>query len=137
MDDQKEFITSVDKATLKIINEMMSKMKLAALTIEASAKKNCNVDNGVTRASIFSDAEFNKNEIVGIIGCNVDNAPYLEKGTGIYAVDGNGRQEPWNWKNQGSKKWGGRKSWKGSRPHPFLEPARDENKDKVLEILSR
>lgn len=135
-EDNKQFMQSLEQATTKILLETVENMKTACLLIEREAKKNCNVDNGTTRAAMFTDVGFDAHEITGKIGNNQDNAPYLEKGTGIYAKDGNGRKTPWNWGNKGSKKCPGRKGFKGARPHPFLEPARDTNKDKVLNILA-
>lgn len=136
MSEQKEFERSLEQATFKMIQEMVGNMELVCLTIERDAKKNCNVDMGTTRASISHDVTLKADMITGAIFSNQNNAPYLEKGTGIYAEDGNGRKTPWNWGNPGSKKWPGRKGWQGSRPHPFLEPARDTNKDKVAVILA-
>lgn len=136
MDDQREFIKSLEQATLKQIEDVAKNMEKACLVVETDAKKNVPVDQGILRASITHDVTFNTQEIVGTVFSNIDYAPYVEKGTGIYAEDGNGRKTPWNWSNKGSKKWGGRRNWQGSRPHPFLEPARDANKDKIIKILA-
>ena len=72
-------------------------LKKAVLKVEADSKKNCPVDDGILRASIQSDVEKeNKNTISGYVGSNVDYAPYVHQGTGIYAKDGNGRKNvPW------------------------------------------
>lgn len=135
-DDNQDFIRSLEKATLSIIQSTAKNMERACLVIERDAKKNCNVDQGHLRASITHDVDFNAQRITGSIFSNLDYAPYLESGTGIYAKDGNGRKTPWNWGNKGSKKWPGRRGWEGSRPHPFLEPARESNKSKVAEMLA-
>lgn len=136
MSDQKEFEKSLEQATLKMVQDMVKNMDIACLTIERDAKKKCSVDMGTLRASITHDVAFGTDMITGSVFSNLDYAPYLEKGTGAYAVDGNGRPTSWNWGNKGSKKWPGRRGWQGSRPHPFLEPARDANKDKVAQILA-
>lgn len=137
-DNQEDFVRSLEAATLQMVKEVARNMEIACLVIEADAKKNTtkNVDTGILRASITHDVSFDTEVITGSVFSNLDYAPYLEKGTGIFAVDGNGRKTPWNWGNKGSKKWPGRKGWKGSRPYPFLEPARDSNKDKISEILA-
>ena len=136
MDDQRDFVRSLENATLKIIEEVAKNMEKACLVIETDAKKNVPVDQGILRASITYDVTFNTREIVGSVFSALDYAPYVEKGTGVYAEDGNGRKTPWNWGNPGSSKWRGRKNWQGSQPHPFLEPARDANKEKVTKILT-
>lgn len=136
MSNQKEFEKSLENATLKMIQELVGNMELACLIIEREAKKNCPVDMGTLRASVSHDVTMATDMITGSIFSNMDYAPYVEKGTGVYAKDGNGRKTPWNWGNKGSKKWPGRKGWEGSQPHPFLEPARDANQDNVSEILA-
>lgn len=160
MSEQKEFERSLEQATLKMIQDMAGNMELACLVIERDAKKNCSVDMGTLRASISHDVDFKTDSIVGSVFSNLDYAPFLEKGTGIYAVDGNGRQDPWVYvKGEHSGVKSNTKkvyTWeealrvmailqrkgidahatKGQKPHPFLEPARDSNKDKITEILA-
>jgi len=64
------------------------------------------------------------------IGTNVEYAPYIEFGTGIYAESG-GRQTPWAY--QGSDgEW---HITHGSKPHPFLRPSASDHGDEYLEIL--
>lgn len=50
---------------------------------------------------------------------DVKYAIYQEKGTGIYAVDKNGRKSPWVYMDE-NKKW---HRTRGNKPHPFLLPA--------------
>lgn len=161
-DNQEEFVRSLEAATLQMVKEVARNMEIACLVIEADAKKNTtkNVDTGILRASITHDVSFNTEMIVGSVFSNLDYAPYVEKGTGIYAVDGNGRQDPWVYvkgKHSKSVKGTGKVyTWekakqvmailqskgidahatKGQKPHPFLEPARDSNKNKISEILA-
>ena len=66
------------------------------------------------------------------IGTNVEYASYIEKGTGLYAADGNGRKEvPWKYQTPDGK-------WHctyGRKPKPYLQPAVDQNMDKIKSIL--
>ena len=87
-----------------------------------------------------------------VVNSNLDYAPYIEKGTGVHAKDGDGRKTPWYVpvdEYAGTKRptfegkvvivYGkkGKKFYKtdGMKPRSFLEPARDENKAKVLKVL--
>lgn len=97
-------------------------------------KKNCHVDQGELRASITHDVNSNSQEIIGSVFSNLDYAPFEEKGTGIYAKGGNGRLTPWFYMSKAGKYKGGHTT-SGQNPHPFLEPARDNNKDKITKIL--
>ncbi len=57
------------------------------------------------------------------IGTPVHYAPYVEKGTGIYAMDGQGRTTPWVYRDEA----GNFRRTHGMRPQPFLTPAVEEN----------
>ena len=162
MGEQDDFVRTLEKATLKIIEEMARNMELACLVIERDAKENCPVSEqgGHFRASITHDVTYNASQIIGSVFSNIDYAPYVEKGTGVYAKDGDGRKTPWVYvkgKHSGKVK-GATKTYtwekalqtmailqkkgidahatRGQKPHPFLEPARDANKDKVTRILA-
>ena len=62
------------------------------------------------------------------IGTNVDYAPYVEYGTGIYAEKGNGRKTSWVFKLPD----GTFRRTRGARPRPFLRPALDESISRIL-----
>ena len=95
--------------------------------IENEAKENCPVDDGQLRASIAHQVSDNLDRV--IIGSNLEYAPYVHQGTGIYAVNGDGRKEvPWS--HQGADgEW---HSTEGQKPQPFLQKAVDDNMDKLL-----
>jgi HK97 gp10 family phage protein len=59
-----------------------------------------------------------------IIGTNVEYAPYVEYGTGIYAEGGGGRKTPWVYFHE---KYGFVRT-KGMVARPFLRPALDRNR---------
>ena len=63
--------------------------------VEAQAKVNCPVDDGQLRQSIGSEVKGN----IGAIGTNVEYAPYVHQGTGIYAVNGDGRKTRWKYQD--------------------------------------
>lgn len=134
MPDNSDFVRSIQAATLQIIMEESKKMEKACFVVEAQAKQDCPVDMGVLRASITSEVEVSSNEIIGRIGSNEEYAPYVHNGTGIYAVNGDGRKSPWVYVVKAGKYKGGHVTI-GQRPHPFLEYAKLFNKDKVLRIL--
>lgn len=64
------------------------------------------------------------------IGTNVEYAPYVEFGTGIYAEEG-GRQTPWTYQD-GDGNW---HMTNGSKPHPFLRPASADHANEYRDIL--
>lgn len=134
MPDNSEFIRSIDNATAQMIQDMKEKMEKACLVVESQAKRNCPVDQGITRASITSETEVTSEEIVGRVGSNLETAPYVHNGTGIYAKDGNGRKTPWGYEVK-SGKYKGFHWTRGQKPQPFLENAKLTKKNEVEKIL--
>ena len=65
------------------------------------------------------------------IGTNIEYAPYVEYGTGIYAENGDGRKTPWIW----TDKNGDTHFTRGQKPQPFLRPAAQDHAKEYLGIL--
>lgn len=100
----------------------------ACAVVERAAKENAPKGNGALRRSITSKVENNE----GIIFTPLEYAPYVEYGTGLFAEGGNGRKDvPWNYKDDEGE-W---HSTSGMKPHPFLRPALEDNREKIVEIL--
>jgi HK97 gp10 family phage protein len=79
--------------------------------------------------------KYYKREIFVTVGTDLEYAPYIEFGTGIYAEKGDGRKTPWVYEDAA-----GEIHWTvGARPHPYLRPAFDENteaiKSEVIDAL--
>lgn len=134
MSDNSDFIKSIEDATLQIVLDQTKKMEKACLVVETDARNNCPVDMGPLRASITSEVEVTPDAIVGRIGSNEEYAPYVHEGTGIYAVDGNGRKTPWAY-NVRAGKYKGWHYTRGQKPHKFLFYAQIFNMDKIQKIL--
>lgn len=135
MADNSEFLRSMENATARMVLDMEKKVEKACLVVEAQAKQDCPVDLGILRASVTSETEVTGEEIIGRIGSNLEYAPYVHNGTGIYAVNGDGRKTPWSYTVK-SGKHAGEKYWtRGQKPQPFLENAKLKKKDEVEKIL--
>lgn len=94
--------------------------------IENEAKERCPVDDGQLKASITHQISDELDSVA--IGSNLEYAPYVHQGTGIFAIDGDGRKEvPWRYQDAKGQ-W---HSTKGQKPNPFLQKAVDENRDKL------
>lgn len=134
MPDNSAFVASLEKASIQIISESVSNMKKACLIVESDSKRRCPVNEGELRASITSDVSVSASKILGIIGSNLMYAPYVHNGTGIYAVNGDGRKTPWVYVIQSGPHAGGYCTV-GQKPNPFLEDAKLQNKDRVARTL--
>lgn len=101
----------------------------ACFIVERAARINAPKDTGALARSITHEVE----DGTGYIGTNLEYAPYVEYGTGIFAAAGDGRKERWSYQTADGQ-W---HSTVGQRPHPFLHPALDNNRTKVLEAIKK
>lgn len=104
--------------------ELEKGLEKACLVLENSAKQNCPANTGQLRQSITHQVDGTE----GAVGTNVEYAPYVEIGTGIYSTQGDGRQTPW--KYQDAK--GDWHTTEGMPAQPYLKPALDNNMQEVL-----
>lgn len=92
------------------------------------------VDEGHLRNSIGT--LFEDDGLTGMWGTNLFYAPYVEFGTGVFAVNGAGRQTPWVYF---SERLGRFVRTTGSRPQPFILPSFNQTapefRNAVLDVL--
>ena len=99
--------------------------------IERDAKTLAPKDTGALRRSITSEITFDSNEISGVVFTPLEYAPYVEFGTGLFA-ESNGRKDvPWNYQDDEGN-W---HSTSGQHPQPFMRPALNNNRNRVMEII--
>lgn len=126
-------ILNLDRLLSKFDNleniDLEAPLTKACLLVENDAKRKCPVDTGQLRQSITHEIEGN----TGVVGTNVEYAPYVEYGTGIEARDGNGRQTPWSYQRADGK-W---ITTEGNKPQPFLEPALLKNEKKIKSLFRK
>lgn len=114
------------------VHAMTSAMQDACNIVESAAKDKAPRKTGALRRSITSKVELTGNSIEGIVFTPLEYAPYQEFGTGLFAENGNGRKTGWAYEDE---KTGETIFTRGNRPHPFLRPAVNENKDKIINII--
>lgn len=92
-------------------------LERCGLQAEGYAKDLTPVDTGNLRNRITHQVSENGREVY--IGTNVEYAPYVELGTGVYAEGGGGRPTPWVYQDaKGQWHW-----TRGNPAQPFLKPA--------------
>ena len=99
----------------------------ACALVERSAKEKAPKDNGELRRSITSKVENNE----GIVFTPLKYAPYVEFGTGLFADEGGRKDVPWCYQDDEGE-W---HSTSGMKPHPYMRPALEENREEILSIL--
>lgn len=104
-----------------VIDEVKRIIVETAYIIHSNAQALATVDEGNLRDSI--EVEILPDGMTAIVRVTAHYAIYVEYGTGIYAVEGNGRDTPWTYF---SDKLGRFVTTEGMRPQPFWDPAIDK-----------
>ena len=110
--------------------QLKQSMGKCCAIVEASAKEKAPKDTGALRRSISSRIEENENGVEGVVFTPLEYAPYIEYGTGLFAEDG-GRQTPWSYQDDEGN-W---HTTKGQRPQPYMRPAIDNNREKIVRMI--
>lgn len=127
IDGLSELVIKIDKLANGL--DMGIPLQTACAVVEVSAKEKCPVDDGTLRGSIQSWVVGDS----GYVGTNVEYAPYVEFGTGVFAAKGDGRKTPWSYCDD-------KGNWHttiGQHPQPYLEPALRENEMQIREIFEQ
>ena len=106
-------------------------MGKACAVVEAAAKQNAPKDTGALRQSISSKVDIDGKEVIGTIFTPLEYAPYVEYGTGLFAESGGRKDVPWNYQDDKGE-W---HSTSGQKPQPFMRPAVEDNRNRIIEIL--
>lgn len=113
----------------KKIEKAMGK---ACAVIEGEAKKKApKGTTGELRRSIESKVDVEGKEVTGTVFTPLEYAPYVEYGTGLFAESGGRKDVPWSYQDDKGE-W---HSTSGMAPQPFMRPALNENREKVIEII--
>lgn len=102
----------------------------ACLLVEREAKQKAPKIDGALRRSITSKVE----GLTGMVYTPLFYAPYVEYGTGLFSdhPTGGRRDVPWIYFDEKNQEY---VSTKGQKPQPYMRPALDENREKILELI--
>lgn len=112
-------------------SEVTGAMSKACALVERSAKQKAPKDTGALRNSIQSKVEEVNGEVVGVVFTPLEYAPYVEYGTGLFAENGGRMDVPWNYQDDEGN-W---HSTSGQKPQPFMRPAFNENRERIIKII--
>lgn len=126
---------------------MFNAMRDAALIVTRTAKKLAPVDTGRLRASITPDVvKLPAGGVMGVVGSNLEYAPYMELGTGVFAGNSAVKMPPPSALELWAQRHGiasgflvARAIWRrgGLEARKFLERGVTENQEKIRKLLSR
>lgn len=117
-----------DMVNTRALEKAMGKV---CAIVERDAIKKAPKGAGDLRRSIQSRVENDGHEVVGIIFSPLEYAPYVEYGTGLFAETGGRTDVPWVYCDDE----GNFHSTSGMKPHPYMRPALNENREKILDII--
>lgn len=122
---------------LEGLNEAIDTNKLAAAIgracalVERSAKQKAPKGTGELRRSITSKVDVMGDDVTGIVFTPLEYAPYVEFGTGLFAEEGGRSDVPWHYQDDKGE-W---HSTSGMKPHPYMRPALNENREEIKRII--
>lgn len=124
-----EIIETLNK--LENTESIVKGIELGCAAVERDAKKKAPKNTGELKRSITSKVENEGRQVVGEVFTPLEYAPYVEYGTGLFAEKGGRKDVPWHYMDEKGE-W---HSTNGQRPQPFMRPALQENRERILEYI--
>lgn len=125
-------IKNIEKLTTKLSKiatiDLTQPLTECCILVQDTAKTLCPVDDGQLRQSITHEIIGKQ---TGVVGTNVEYAPYVEIGTGLFSSLGTGRQTPWSYQDAEGNWY----TTVGQHPQPFLKPALTRNKKEIKQTI--
>lgn len=125
-------IQGIERVLAKIeemgdVGDIQQRIGQACALVEGSAKRKAPKDTGALRRSITSEV----NGTEGVVFTSLEYAPYIEFGTGLFAENGGRKDVPWEYQDDKGV-W---HSTSGQKPQPFMRPALNENREKIIKLI--
>ena len=125
-----EIVETLNK--LENTESIVKGIELGCAAVERDAKKKAPKNTGELKRSITSKVENEGRQVVGKVFTPLEYAPYVEYGTGLFAEKGGRKDVPWHYMDEKGE-W---HSTNGQRPQPFMRPALQENRERILEYIT-
>ena len=133
MADTRAFEQSCDEADKLVLDILVQNMELTLDHVAGKAKEKVGVGTGALRADTRSlGVEIVGDEVHGSVGNSLEHAIYHHQGTGIYAVNGDGRNTPWVYEDP---KTGEKIYTRGSKPNPYLKDTIEQEQSTISKLL--
>ena len=133
MADTRAFEKACDEADKLVLDILVRNMELTLDHVAGKAKEMVGVGTGALRADTRSlGVEIVGDEVRGSVGNSLEHAIYHHQGTGIYAVNGDGRKTPWVYEDP---KTGEKIYTRGSKPNPYLKDTIEQEQSTISKLL--
>ena len=121
----------MEYVTKQLENRQRRALESASQFVLGETSLRCPIDTGNLKGSYHRQIDMS--ELVAYVGTNVEYAPYVEFGTGIFAENGQGRKSAWAYQDDAGN-W---RVTRGARPQPHLRPAFADNRDRIRMLIER
>lgn len=129
-------ITKTDN-TKDILRDLQKKqvefVALGGQAIRSEQQDRCPKKSGYLANSITSETFVKEGQARSETGPDAEYAVYIEYGTGIYAVNGDGRKDPWWYATPEGKFF----FTHGAKAQPFAEPGYNKARPKIDSLALR
>ena len=133
MADTASFEKSCDDAPKQLQKLLVQNMELTLDHVAEKAKEKVGVGTGALRADTKSlGSQVVGDEVRGAVGNTLEYALYHHQGTGIYAIDDDGRKTPWIYEDP---KTGKKVFTRGSKPNPYLKDTIEQEQSNIAKWL--
>ena len=135
--ETEDFLNSIKNALNNYKEKAYTGMEEVGKLILEEAKENSLVkyDTGLMEENSAYSISQDGDSLTALIGFMEFYSIYVHQGTGIYAINGDGRQTPWWWKGT-TAKWEGWHRTQGQTSAPFLQDALDTYRNEIPIILA-
>ncbi len=135
LNELKEFKIDVNKFPKKAKEQVKKGMTVSTGAVKTKARELVPVDTGRLRQSIVSDVKGTGFDVVGVVSPKEKYGVYVELGTKPHFPPV-GALSKWAKKRGLNPYLIARSiSKKGTKPHPFMAPALEKSKEKVIKII--
>lgn len=117
--EYKETVEDIKHYKAKLKEKLIDNMNHINADMLEESRENAPIDIGIMRENSGYFVKEEENGIVAFIGFMEFYSVYVHQGTGLFALQGDGRQTPWWWKGT-TEKWLGWHHTHGQRPKQFL-----------------
>ncbi len=95
-DNSKKFLEEFKECGIAFLHEAKDSMV-------SQTQRNAPVQTGDLKRSFGTDSMVDENKLAAYIGSSLEYSIWVEKGTGEYAIEGNGRKGGWVYKDDQGK----------------------------------
>ena len=133
MADTRAFEKSCDDSVKQMQELILHNMESTLDYLAQKAGNKVGVDTGALRADTKSlGSKVIGDEVHGAVGNTLDYALYHHQGSGIYALNGDGRKTPWVYEDP---KTGEKIYTRGSKPNPYLKDTIEQEQSAISKLL--